>query len=46
VAQGGQDVDRQWGLIESYHQKTFIEMGLNLKDLTPVQDMFHRIIPG
>jgi hypothetical protein len=26
-------------------RKTFIEMSLNLKDLTPVQDMFHRIIP-
>jgi hypothetical protein len=27
-------------------RKTFIKMGLNLKDLTPVHDMFHRIIPG
>jgi hypothetical protein len=27
-------------------RKTFIEMGLNLKDLTLVQDTFHRIIPG
>jgi hypothetical protein len=27
-------------------RKTFIEMGLNLKDLTPVQDTFHRIILG
>jgi hypothetical protein len=27
-------------------RKTFIEMGLNLKDLTPVQDTFHGIIPG
>jgi hypothetical protein len=26
-------------------QKTSIEMGLNLKDLTPVQDTFHKIIP-
>jgi hypothetical protein len=26
--------------------KTFIEMGLNLKDLTPVQDMFHGVILG
>jgi hypothetical protein len=26
-------------------RKTFIEMGLNLKDLTSVHDMFHRIIP-
>jgi hypothetical protein len=24
---------------------TFIEMGLNLKDLTPVHDMFHGVIP-
>jgi hypothetical protein len=24
--------------------KTFIEMGLNMKDLTPVHDTFHRII--
>jgi hypothetical protein len=27
-------------------RKTFIEMCLNLKDLTPVQDTFHGIIPG
>jgi hypothetical protein len=27
-------------------RKTFIETGLNLKDLTPIQDMFHGIIPG
>jgi hypothetical protein len=27
-------------------RKTFIEMGLNLSDLTPVHDMFHGIIPG
>jgi hypothetical protein len=27
-------------------RKTFIEMGVNLKDLTPVHDTFHRVIPG
>jgi hypothetical protein len=27
-------------------RKTFIEMGLNLKDLTPVHYIFHGIIPG
>jgi hypothetical protein len=27
-------------------RKTFIEMGLKLSDLTPVYNMFHRIIPG
>jgi hypothetical protein len=27
-------------------RKTFIEMGLNLKDLTPVHDMFHEVILG
>jgi hypothetical protein len=27
-------------------RKTFIEMGLNLKDLTPVHDMFHGITLG
>jgi hypothetical protein len=27
-------------------RKTFIEMGLNLKDLTPIHDMFHGVIPG
>jgi hypothetical protein len=27
-------------------RKTFIEIGLNLKDLTPVHHTFHRIIPG
>jgi hypothetical protein len=27
-------------------RKTFIEMGLSLADLTPVQDTFHGIIPG
>jgi hypothetical protein len=26
-------------------RKTFIKMGLNLKDLTPVHDTFHEIIP-
>jgi hypothetical protein len=26
--------------------KTFIEMGLNLADLTPIPDTFHGIIPG
>jgi hypothetical protein len=27
-------------------RKTFIEMGLNLAELTPVHDTFHGIIPG
>jgi hypothetical protein len=27
-------------------RRTFIEMGLNLLDLTPVHDMFHGVIPG
>jgi hypothetical protein len=27
-------------------RKTFIEMGLNLADLTPVHDTFHYVIPG
>jgi hypothetical protein len=27
-------------------RKTFIEMVLNLKDLTPVHDTFHGVIPG
>jgi hypothetical protein len=27
-------------------RKTFIKMGLNLSDLTPVHDIFHGIIPG
>jgi hypothetical protein len=27
-------------------RRTFIEMGMNLADLTPVQDTFHEIIPG
>jgi hypothetical protein len=27
-------------------RKTFIEMGLNLKDLTPVHDTFHGVISG
>jgi hypothetical protein len=27
-------------------RKTFIEMGLNLAELTPVHDTFHEIIPG
>jgi hypothetical protein len=26
-------------------RKTIIEMGLNLKDLTPVHDTFHGVIP-
>jgi hypothetical protein len=27
-------------------RKTFIEMGLNLDELTPVHDIFYGIIPG
>jgi hypothetical protein len=27
-------------------RKTFIEMGINLSDLTPVHDTFHGVIPG
>jgi hypothetical protein len=27
-------------------RKPFIKMGLNLKDLTSVHDMFHKVIPG
>jgi hypothetical protein len=27
-------------------RRTFIEIGLSLADLTPVQDTFHEIIPG
>jgi hypothetical protein len=27
-------------------RKMFIEMGLNLKDLTPIHDTFHGVIPG
>jgi hypothetical protein len=27
-------------------RKTFIKMSLNLKDLTPVHDTFHGVIPG
>jgi hypothetical protein len=27
-------------------RKTFIKMGLNLKDLTPIHDTFHGVIPG
>jgi hypothetical protein len=27
-------------------RKTFIEMSLNLAELTPVHDTFHEIIPG
>jgi hypothetical protein len=27
-------------------RKTFIKMGLNLAELTPVHDTFHEIIPG
>jgi hypothetical protein len=27
-------------------RRTFIEMGLNLSNLTPVLDTFHRVIPG
>jgi hypothetical protein len=27
-------------------RKTFIKMGLNLRDLTPMHDTFHGVIPG
>jgi hypothetical protein len=33
-------------LLNLIMRKIFIEMCLNLKDLTPVQDTFHGIIPG
>jgi hypothetical protein len=33
-------------LLSLIMRKTFIEMGLNLKDLTPVHDTFHEVIPG
>jgi hypothetical protein len=33
-------------LLNLIMRKTFIEMGLNLKDLTLVHDTFHGIIPG
>jgi hypothetical protein len=33
-------------LLNLIMRKTFIEMGLNLKDLTPVHDTFHGIILG
>jgi hypothetical protein len=37
------DSGASWNLLM---RRTFIEMGLSLADLTPVQDTFHRIIPG
>jgi hypothetical protein len=33
-------------LLNLIMRKTFIEMGINLKDLTLVHDTFHGIIPG
>jgi hypothetical protein len=33
-------------LLNLIMRKTFIEMGLNLKDLTPAHDTFHGIILG
>jgi hypothetical protein len=33
-------------LVNLIMRKIFIEMGLNLKDLTPVHDIFHGVIPG
>jgi hypothetical protein len=33
-------------LLNLIMRKTFIELGLNLKDLTPAHDMFHGVIPG
>jgi hypothetical protein len=33
-------------LLNLMMRKTFIEMGINLAELTPVHDTFHRIIPG
>jgi hypothetical protein len=35
-----------WALLNLMMRKTFIEMGLNLVDLTPVHDTFHGVIPG
>jgi hypothetical protein len=33
-------------LLNLIMRKTFIEMGFNLKDLTPIHDTFHRVILG
>jgi hypothetical protein len=46
VTQGGQDIDRQRCLIESYHERNLHQDGLNLKDLTLVHDIFHGVILG
>jgi hypothetical protein len=35
-----------WASLNLMMRKTFIEMGLNLADLTPVHDTFYGIIPG
>jgi hypothetical protein len=35
-----------WTSLNLMMKKTFIEMGLNLAELTPVHDTFHRINPG
>jgi hypothetical protein len=35
-----------WALLNLMMRKTFIEMGLNLVDLTPMHDTFHGVIPG
>jgi hypothetical protein len=35
-----------WASLNLIMRKTFIEMGLNLKVLNPVDDSFHGVIPG
>jgi hypothetical protein len=35
-----------WASLNLIMRKTFIEMGLNLADLTPIHDTFHGVIPG
>jgi hypothetical protein len=45
VAQGAKALIDNGASLNLIMWKTFIEMGLNLSDLVPIHDTFHRVIP-
>jgi hypothetical protein len=46
AAQGGQDADKKWGLIESYHEENIHRDEPQSEGLDPVHDTFYGIILG
>jgi hypothetical protein len=46
MAQGGQNIDRQQCLIESYHKENLHRDGPQSERLDPMHDTFHGVILG